>query len=158
MSKTVEQKRLANNLLYFIKKDKVTYREIERKSGVCGTVVSRWSKGVSDANSRNLLKLCDAMGWRFDYVIGIGEAPNMVCGKDFGGRLANLMIENDETAVSLASKIGVEKSSVTRWIRHGSIPNSTFLVRICALYGVSAEIMIRGHIKTGGRDYRKEYK
>lgn len=146
-----EEQRIARNLRALINASGLTQVEIGEVSGIHAGNINSWVNCRCGAQSTGLLRLCDAMGWRFDYVIGVGEAPNAVRGKDFGGRLANLLIKNGETNAALADAVGVERSTVSSWVLGEYLPSSGNLARICIHYGVSPERMLQGQIRTGRR-------
>lgn len=59
-----------------------------------------------------------------------------------GERLAEVRKDHDDTQQTLADKLNVTKHTVSSWEQEKSEPYHEMLVKICKLYGVSADYLL----------------
>ncbi len=60
-----------------------------------------------------------------------------------GERLAEIRKDHGDTQQTLADKLNVTKYTVSSWEQEKSEPNHEMLVRICRMYGVASDYLLR---------------
>ncbi|MBZ0318749.1 MAG: helix-turn-helix domain-containing protein [Anaerolineae bacterium] len=60
----------------------------------------------------------------------------------FGERLARLLIQHGISQNRLAQQLGISRSTVTGWIKHGTLPDAGLLRMLCEALGCSADWLI----------------
>ena len=61
---------------------------------------------------------------------------------DFAGRFNELLIHNQETAVTAATRLEVSPAVITKWRQGKSIPSGEYIKRIVETYHVSADYLL----------------
>lgn len=59
-----------------------------------------------------------------------------------GERLAEVRKDHGDTQQDLADKLNVTKFTISNWEQEKSVPSHELLVKVCQLYGVSADYLL----------------
>ena len=59
-----------------------------------------------------------------------------------GERLAEVRKDHGDTQQDLADKLNVTKFTISNWEQEKSVPSHELLVKVCQLYGVSADDLL----------------
>ena len=144
---------IANNLKNFLemkKIDKITASSIATYLGISKKTLSNYVNGDAYIPLIHLNKLCNYFNVSLDYLLGLTEEENYKdnCKIDnldailIGKRLKEIRKNLKLTQEDIASLIGVNKSSISRYEQGNTLILTICLYTICQKYNISSDYII----------------
>ena len=75
----------------------------------------------------------------------------------FSENLQTLRKTNGISQEQLAERLDVSRQAVSKWETDGGYPEMDKIVRLCDLFGVTMDELIKGHVEVDKADIRKKY-
>lgn len=106
--------------------------------------VTNWCDAKFLPSLPSLLKLSKYFNVSIDYLLGISDNDNFSRNKSesFSNRLKSLMNKKKFTNYSLAKKLDIGQPTVSRWFSRNILPETTTLIKLSNLFGVSIEYLL----------------
>lgn len=107
--------------------------------------VVNWLNGTYLPRYSSLLSLRNYFQVSIDFLLGLTEDATFVNSSirvTFTTRLEELMLQMKLTKYALAKKLSIGQPTVSRWFTNGTIPETTTLIKLSELFGVSIEYLV----------------
>lgn len=107
--------------------------------------VDGWLNGGFFPRAVNLVKLSKHYNYYIDYILNLNDDdshPEKLKEIDFSRRFQCLLNEKHYKGTEIAAFCKVEPSTVSKWIRRGTTPDTLYLIRLSKFFSCSVEYLI----------------
>ena len=143
-----------NRLITALKGEKESHIELANEIGISKDILIRALNTGVIPGTRSLIKLADYTDESIDYLIGLIDTTFYAKSLDyinFQDRLNELIIHNHTKKGTIASTIGISRSSFNSWETHNYIPSLEVLFQLANHFKVSLDYLL-------ARTNRESYK
>ena len=144
---------ISNNLKDFFenkKIDKITASSVADKLGISKTTLSNYINGDAYMPLVHLNQLCNLFHVSIDYLLGLSKLENYLDNieleelnpQEIGKRLRNIRKNLKINQDMIASLVGVNKSSISRYEKGESLILTVVLYTFCKKYNISADYLL----------------
>ena len=154
---------ISNNLKDFFenkKIDKITATSVAKYLGISKTTLSNYINGDAYIPLIHLNKLCNLFHVSIDHLLGLSKLENYkdnieleeLNPQKIGNRLKTIRKELKINQQNIASLVGVNKSSISRYEKGETLILTIVLYTFCQKYNISADYLLgkneNPHLKT----------
>lgn len=133
--------------------EKISQRGLSIKASVQRKSILNWLNGKYYPSYEALIKLSDYFNVSIGYLLGISDeiegnavhrdhAEPREVSAQFVNKLKIRMEKEKMTVYGLAKKLGMGQTTVTRWLKDGSMPETATLIKLASLMGETIEYLL----------------
>ena len=140
--------KFANRLKTLMEAEKISRRALAAQTHLQRKSINNWLDGKYYPKCDGLIALADRFGVNCDYLLGKDE--NSVAHKctvedvpsHFIKILKAYLTENSCTVYSLAKKLEMGQTTVTRWFTEGGMPETATLIKLSQIMNESVDYLL----------------
>ena len=145
------QKEFSERLKELIREERTSIKATAERIGIERKSLILWLEGRFYPRYDGLVKVADYFKVSIDYLLGETEEIEVkeLKGRDieeikriFQERLSGYMKEKGMTEYRLSRDLKLGQSTVSRWLKKGSIPETAVLIRISKMMGESMDYLL----------------